>query len=107
MFLISDAHAQAMTAADPMGGLIQILPYVLMFVLLYFLMIRPQMKRQKEQKAMLAALTKGNEVATIGGIVGKIIKTDDNFITLEVSKCVEMQFQRAAVQSILPTGSIK
>lgn len=107
MFLISDAHAQSALGGDQMGGLMQFLPFVLMFGLLYLLMIRPQMKRQKEQKAMLAALTKGNEVATIGGIVGKITKTDDNFITLEVSKGVEMQFQRAAVQSILPTGSIK
>lgn len=111
MFFISDAHAQAAGDLSSGGALAQFLPFILMFVLLYFLMIRPQMKRQKEQKAMLAALKKGDEVATIGGIVGKITKTDDNFVTLEVSRAagqaVEMQFQRGAVQSILPTGSIK
>ncbi|TDR30896.1 preprotein translocase subunit YajC [Hydromonas duriensis] len=110
MFFITDAHAQA--AGEMSGGaLAQFLPFILMFVLLYFLMIRPQMKRQKEQKAMLAALKKGDEVATIGGVVGKITKTDDNFVTLEVARAagqaVEMQFQRGAVQSILPMGSIK
>ena len=96
MFFITDAHAQ--TAADMTSGgaIAQFLPFILMFVLLYFLMIRPQMKRQKETKNMLAALKKGDEVATIGGIVGKITKSDDNFITLEVSKGVEMQFQRGA-----------
>lgn len=111
MFLISDAYAQTAAPSGQAGLLMNILPFVLMFVLLYFMMIRPQMKRQKEMKAMLAALKKGDEVATIGGVVGKITKTDDNFITLEVSRsngnAVEMMFQRGAVQSILPTGSIK
>ena len=107
MFFITDAHAQAATDLSSGGAIAQFLPFILMFVLLYFLMIRPQMKRQKETKNMLAALKKGDEVATIGGVVGKITKSDDNFITFEVSKGVEMQFQRGAVQSILPTGSIK
>ncbi|GHA66415.1 preprotein translocase subunit YajC [Formosimonas limnophila] len=111
MLFISDAYAQDAAGAMPGGALGSLLPFVLMFVLLYFMMIRPQMKRQKEMKAMLAALKKGDEVATIGGVVGKITKTDDNFITLEVSRSngnvVEMVFQRGAVQSILPTGSIK
>ena len=107
MFFITDARAQAAADMTSGGAIAQFLPFILMFVLLYFLMIRPQMKRQKETKNMLAALKKGDEVATIGGVVGKITKADDNFITLEVSKGVEMQFQRGAVQSILPTGSIK
>ena len=107
MFFITDARAQ--TAADMTSGgaIAQFLPFILMFVLLYFLMMRPHSILKYEIKNMLAALKKGDEVATIGGVVGKITKADDNFITLEVSKGVEMQFQRGAVQSILPTGSIK
>lgn len=113
MFFISDAYAQtaAPAASDPMASLIQFAPFILMFVLLYFMMIRPQMKRQKEMKAMLAALKKGDEVATIGGIVGKISKLDENFITLEVARSsnnpVELTFQRGAVQNVLPAGSVK
>ncbi len=109
MFLISDAHAQ--TAGDPTGGLMSFLPLIIIFAIFYFMMIRPQMKRQKELRAMLAALKKGDEVTTGGGLIGKIISLDDNFVTLEVSRVngqsVEVVFQRNAIQSILPTGTLK
>lgn len=106
--LISDAYAQAAApAASASGGLMSMLPLLLMFVVLYFVMIRPQMKRQKEVKAMLEALTKGDEVVTQGGVIGKISKLGDNFIHLEVAEGVEVQIQRGAVTQVLPKGSLK
>ena len=107
MFLISDAHAQAAGAADPTGGLMSFLPLIIIFAIFYFMMIRPQMKRQKEMQAMLAALKKGDEVTTGGGLVGRIAKLDDNFVTLEVASGVELVFQRNSVHSILPSGTFK
>ncbi len=102
---ISDAYAQAGAAPAAGGGIAQFLPLILMFVALYFLMIRPQMKRQKETKAMLDALAKGDEVVTQGGLVGKITKLGDTFVNLEVANNVELQVQRAAVIQVLPKGS--
>ena len=104
--LISSAYAQA-TAAAPETSLMSFLPIILMFVVLYFVMMRPQMKRQKEQKAMLDALAKNNEVVTAGGIIGKISKVTDNFVTIEVSDGVEIQVQKSAVTALLPPGTIK
>ena len=83
------------------------LPLVLMFVVLYFVMIRPQMKRQKEHKAMLEALAKGDEVATAGGVVGRISKLGDTFLGLEVASGVEIQVQRSAIVQVLPKGTLK
>ena len=83
------------------------LPLVLMFVVLYFVMIRPQMKKQKEHKAMIDALAKGDEVVTGGGILGKVAKINDNTVSLEVAAGVEIQIQRSAVVQVLPKGSIK
>ncbi|WP_267253568.1 preprotein translocase subunit YajC [Noviherbaspirillum malthae] len=83
------------------------LPIVLMFIVLYFLMIRPQMKRQKEQKAMMEALAKGDEVITAGGIVGKVSKVTDAYVTLEVGNGTEIVVQKAAVSTLLPKGTIK
>lgn len=83
------------------------LPLVLMFVVLYFVMIRPQMKRQKETRAMLEALTKGDEVVTQGGIIGKITKLGDAFVSIEVANGVELQLQRAAIIQVLPKGTYK
>jgi len=105
---ISEAFAQtaAAGAADsPFGALGQMLPLVLMFVVLYFIMIRPQMKRQKEQKAMLEALAKGDEVVTTGGVVGRISKLGETMLHLEVANGVEMQVQRNAVLQVLPKGT--
>ena len=109
--LISNAYAQAAGAADPTGGLMGLLPLILMFVVLWFLMIRPQMKRAKEHKAMVGALSKGDEVVTSGGIVGKVTKVGDGYVTLEVARrgedAIEMQLQKQAVQTLLPKGTIK
>lgn len=85
----------------------QFLPLVLMFVVLYFIMIRPQMKRQKELKAMIEALAKGDEVVIGGGILGKIAKLGETTLHLEVANGVEIQVQRAAVVQVLPKGTLK
>ncbi len=103
--------AQAAPGGDIFGSLSSFLPIILMFVVLYFLMIRPQMKRQKETKAMIDALAKGDEVITAGGILGKISKVTDNYLTVEVSnladKPVEVLVQRVAVTTVLPKGTVK
>jgi preprotein translocase subunit YajC len=83
------------------------LPIILLFVILYFLMIRPQMKRAKEQKAMIEALQKGDEVVTAGGVVGRIIKLGDQYLTLEIAPNTEIVVQRSAVQVPLPKGTLK
>ena len=104
---ISNAYAQAAGAAGPEGGLMSFLPIILMFVVLYFLMIRPQMKRQKEQKAMMDALAKGDEVITAGGMVGKVSKVTEAYVTLEVAENAEVVVQKSAVTTLLPKGTIK
>ncbi len=104
---ISNAYAQAAAPAGAGGGLMSFLPIVLMFVVLYFLMIRPQMKRQKEQKAMIDALAKGDEVVTAGGVVGKVTKVSDAYITLEVAEGTEIVMQKASVTVLLPKGTVK
>jgi preprotein translocase subunit YajC len=83
------------------------LPIILMFVVLYFLMIRPQMKRQKEHKSMMEALAKGDEVITAGGMVGKVIKVTDGYVTVEITAGTEVLVQKAAVATLLPKGTIK
>ena len=83
------------------------LPLVLMFVVLYFVMIRPQMKKSKEHRAMIDALAKGDEVATAGGVLGKVSKLGDSYVSLEIASGVEIQLQRSAVVQVLPKGSIK
>jgi preprotein translocase subunit YajC len=104
---ISNAHAADAAAASTSSSLMGMLPLVLMFVVMYFVMIRPQMKKQKEAQAMLAALAKGDEVVTQGGLVGKISKLGDTFISLEVATGTEVQIQRAAIIQVLPKGSLK
>lgn len=103
---ISNAYAQT-AAAGAEGSFMSFLPIILMFVVLYFLMIRPQMKRQKEQKTMMDALAKGDEVITAGGIVGKVMKVTDAYVTLEVADGTEILVQKAAVATLLPKGTIK
>lgn len=103
--IISNAYAQAAAAGD--SGFMGLLPIVLMFVLLYFLMIRPQMKRAKEQKQMVEALQKGDEVVTAGGVVGRISEMGDAFLTLEVAPNTAITVQRTAVQTLLPKGTMK
>ena len=106
---ISDAFAQTAPAAQggTESGLLSMLPLVLMFVVLYFVMIRPQMKRQKEHKAMIEALAKGDEVVTAGGMLGKVTKLGETFVHVEVASGVELQVQRRAVTQVLPKGSFK
>ena len=103
--IISSAFAQAAPSGDP--GYIGLLPIVLMFVLLYFLMIRPQMKRAKEAKAMVEALQKGDEVITAGGVLGRITKLSDGYVSLEIAPNTEIAVQKTAVQVLLPKGTIK
>nr|WP_051053120.1 preprotein translocase subunit YajC [Herbaspirillum rubrisubalbicans] len=90
-----------------MGNLASFLPIILMFVVLYFLMIRPQMKRQKEQKAMMDALAKGDEVVTSGGLLGRITKVAEGYITIEVAEGTEVIVQKGAITTLLPKGTIK
>jgi preprotein translocase subunit YajC len=106
---ISSAFAQTTTAAggDMQSSLMSMLPLVLMFVVLYFVMIRPQMKKQKEHRSMIAALAKGDEVVTAGGVLGKVSKLGESYVGLEVASGVEVQVQRSAVVQVLPKGSIK
>lgn len=103
---ISNAYAQA-AAAGPESSLASFLPIIIMFAVLYFLMIRPQMKRQKEQKTMIEALAKGDEVITAGGVLGKINKVGDVYINLEVADGTEIIVQKSAVATLLPKGTIK
>lgn len=107
---ISEAFAQTAPAAassSTESSLLSLLPLVLMFVVLYFIMIRPQMKRQKEHKAMIEALAKGDEVVVGGGVVGRVAKLGDSMIHVEVANGVELQVQRAAVVQVLPKGTFK
>jgi preprotein translocase subunit YajC len=104
--LISNAYAQT-AAAGADNPLMSFLPIILMFVVLYFLMIRPQMKRQKESKAMMEALTKGDEVVTAGGVLGKVNKVTDAYVTLEIANGTEIVVQKAAVSTLLPKGTLK
>ena len=94
-------------ANDTASSLMGMAPIVLMFVILYFLMIRPQMKRQKEHRAMIDAIAKGDEVATAGGIVGKVTRLSEGFLHIEIASGVEVQMQRSAVVQVLPKGSVK
>ena len=89
------------------SSFMSLLPLVLMFVVLYFVMIRPQMKRQKEHRTMVEALAKGDEVATAGGLLGRVTKLGDNYLGVEIANGVEVQVQRTAIVQVLPKGSIK
>ncbi|MEN9887990.1 MAG: hypothetical protein RL559_27 [Pseudomonadota bacterium] len=108
---ISSAFAQTAPAAaaggDMQSTLMSMLPLLLMFAVLYFVMIRPQMKKQKEHRAMIEALAKGDEVVTAGGLLGKVSKLGDGHIGLELAAGVEVQLQRSAVVQVLPKGTLK
>ncbi len=103
---ISDAMAQSAGGAAP-GGFLSFLPMILLFVVFYFLLIRPQQKRQKEHKAMVQGLAKGDEVVTMGGVLGKITAVDENFITLQVASNTEIRVQKMSVQAMMPKGTVK
>ena len=102
--MIGTAYAQAAGAPSQGDTLMGLLPIILMFVILYFLMIRPQMKKAKEHKAMLDALQKGDEVVAVG-IVGKVTKLDENYVSLEIADNVVIQVQKPAVNQLLPKGT--
>ena len=104
---ISSAYAQAATGGSTQDTLMSMLPLVLMFVVLYFVMIRPQMKRQKEHKAMIEALAKGDEVVIGGGVLGRVTKLGDSIVSVEVASGVELQVQRPSILQILPKGTVK
>ncbi len=104
---ITNAYAQSASSGFSLDNIGSYLPFLLLFVLLYFLMIRPQQKKQKEQRDMLSALAVGDEVLTAGGIVGKITKVTDNFITLEISEGTEIIIQKTSIVSMLPNGTIE
>ncbi len=104
---ISSAFAQTAAGGDMQSSFMSMLPLVLMFVVLYFVMIRPQMKRQKEHRAMIEALAKGDEVATSGGVIGKVTRLGDAYLGVEIANGVEIQVQRSAVIQVLPKGTVK
>ncbi|TXI70147.1 MAG: preprotein translocase subunit YajC [Limnohabitans sp.] len=108
---ISSAFAQTAPAAaaggDMQSTLMSMLPLLLMFAVLYFVMIRPQMKKQKEHRAMVDALAKGDEIVTAGGLLGKVSKIGDAYIGVELASGVEVQMQRQAVVQVLPKGTLK
>ncbi|HEX6723125.1 MAG TPA: preprotein translocase subunit YajC [Burkholderiaceae bacterium] len=108
--IISQAFAQTAPAASGGGAessLLSLLPLVLMFVVLYFIMIRPQMKRQKEHKTMVEALAKGDEVVTAGGVLGRVSKLGETYLHVEVANGIELQVQRSSIVQVLPKGTLK
>ena len=105
--LISPAYAQAAGAASQSDTLLTFLPMIAIFVVFYFLLIRPQQKKAKEARAMLSSLEKGNEVVTAGGIVGRISKLSDQYATIEVAPGTEITVQRQSISQLLPKGTIK
>ena len=104
-FPISPVIAQA--AAQQGGGMSMIIMMVVLFGLMYFMMIRPQMKRQKEHRALVSALAKGDEVVTTGGMAGRVEEVGETFITVEIATNVKVKLQKSAVQQVLPKGSLK
>lgn len=104
-FFISNAYAQGAGGSD--GGLMAFLPMILILVVFYFMLIRPQQKRAKEHKAMIEAIKKGDEVITNGGLAGTISKVNDAFITVKVAENVEVNVQKGSIASLLPKGTLK
>jgi preprotein translocase subunit YajC len=106
-WFISTAAAQTAGAATQPNPIMSMLPLLLIFVVFYFMLIRPQSKRAKEHRAMLAALEAGNEIATAGGIIGKVTEVGENFVTVEIASNVLVKVQRNTIAQVLPKGSIK
>ncbi|MCS6763589.1 MAG: preprotein translocase subunit YajC [Candidatus Protistobacter heckmanni] len=104
--LISNAYAQS-AAGGLESNLTSFILLILMFVVLYFVMIRPQMKRQKEHKSMIEALGKGDEVLTAGGILGKVTKVGEQYLSVELAEGVEVQVQRGSITAVMPKGTLK
>lgn len=107
-FFISDAWAEAAPAAAGQPDLFgTLMPFAILFVVFYFLLIRPQQKRAKEHRKMIDNLAKGDEIVTAGGLVGKVVELGDNFIEMEVADNVRVKIQRPMLASVLPKGTIK
>ena len=106
-FLISNAYAQAAAPAAAPNPLMSFLPLIILFGIFYFMLIRPQMKRAKEQRAMIAALNKGDEVLTNGGLLGRIDSIAEQFVTLELAPGVIVKLRKDAVSAVLPKGTLK
>jgi preprotein translocase subunit YajC len=106
-FLISNAYAQAADAAAQQNPLISFLPLLVLFAVFYFMLIRPQMKRAKEQRTMIAGLAKGDEVVTNGGIAGRIDELGDSFVSIEIAPNVKIKLQKSAITLVLPKGTLK
>jgi preprotein translocase subunit YajC len=106
-FLISSAFAQAGDAAGQPNPLLSFLPLLVLFAVFYFMLIRPQMRRAKEQRNMISALAKGDEVVTNGGIAGRVDEIGDTFVTLEIAPSVKIKLQKTAISMVLPKGSLK
>ena len=104
-FFISNAYAQADAAAA--GGLMSFLPLIVIFAVFYFMLIRPQMKRSKEHKQLVSQLSKGDEVITNGGLLGKITDVSETFVTLELADNLQIKLQRQAVANVMPKGTLK
>jgi preprotein translocase subunit YajC len=103
-FFISNAYAQADSAS---GGMMSFLPLIIIFAVFYFMLIRPQMKRSKEHKLLISHLSKGDEVITNGGLLGRITDVSDSFVTLELADNLQIKLQRQAVATVMPKGTIK
>jgi preprotein translocase subunit YajC len=103
---ITNAYADA-AAASPESGIMNFLPLIALIAVFYFLILRPQSKRAKEQKAMISALQRGDEVATVGGEVGTVSKVYEQYVGVEIAENVEVKVQKSAIQSVLPKGTIK
>ena len=106
-FLINSAYAQAAAPAATANPLISFLPLIILFGIFYFMLIRPQMKRAKEQRTMIAALAKGDEVLTSGGILGRVSELADQFVVLEIAPNVSVKLQKQAISAVLPKGTLK
>ena len=107
MFLISDAMAEAAPAAAQGGGYELFIMIAIFFAIMYFMIIRPQQKRTKEHQKLISSLTKGDEVVTSGGMLGKILKVGDNSIKVEIAEGVAVKLQKNSISSVLPKGSLK
>ena len=106
-FFISNAYAQAAAPAAAPNPLMSFLPLIILFGIFYFMLIRPQMKRAKEQRSMIAALAKGDEVLTTGGLLGRIEDIAEQFVVLEVASGVTVKMQKQAISAVLPKGTLK
>ncbi|HAF45789.1 MAG: preprotein translocase subunit YajC [Sideroxydans sp. GWF2_59_14] len=104
---ISNAYAEGAAAAPQGGGFLEFLPLIALLAVFYFLILRPQQKRAKEHKALMEALQKGDEVVTVGGVLGKVTKVGEENVAIEVADNVVMQVQKMAIQNVLPKGTIK